>query len=128
MQRGGERSEYGGLQSAGPCRIVHSDRGNMRDDSSRLDYMLQRQLPGYDLLRPAGLRSRASRTGTAAGLRAARAGSAVKGAQGRVPVSANFEPGTYTGGYEARKEREKMKPIQDRISSVVHNVLLHPSS
>jgi dihydrodipicolinate synthase/N-acetylneuraminate lyase len=52
----------------------------------------------------------------------------LKGAQGLVPVSANFEPGTYIAAYEARKDPERMKPIQDRISSVVHSVLLQPRS
>jgi 4-hydroxy-tetrahydrodipicolinate synthase len=52
----------------------------------------------------------------------------LNGAQGLVPVSANFEPGTYIAAYEARKDPEKMKLIQDRISSVVHNVLLQPRS
>jgi len=52
----------------------------------------------------------------------------LKGAQGLVPVSANFEPGTYIAAYEARNDPEKMRPIHDRISSVVHNVLLQPRS
>ncbi len=50
------------------------------------------------------------------------------GAQGLVPVSANFEPATYIAAYEARKDPEKMKKIHARISSVVENVLLQPRS
>jgi 4-hydroxy-tetrahydrodipicolinate synthase len=50
------------------------------------------------------------------------------GAQGLVPVSANFEPRTYVAAYESRKDPEKMKQLHDRISSVVHNVLLQPRS
>jgi 4-hydroxy-tetrahydrodipicolinate synthase len=50
------------------------------------------------------------------------------GAQGLVPVSANFEPGTYIAAYQARKDPEKMKEIHDRISSVIENVLLQPRS
>jgi 4-hydroxy-tetrahydrodipicolinate synthase len=50
------------------------------------------------------------------------------GAQGLVPVSANFEPHTYIAAYEARKDPERMKQIHERISSLVHNVLLQPRS
>jgi 4-hydroxy-tetrahydrodipicolinate synthase len=50
------------------------------------------------------------------------------GAQGLVPVSANFEPHTYIAAYEARRDPERMKKIHERISSVVHNVLLQPRS
>lgn len=52
----------------------------------------------------------------------------LKGAQGFVPVSANFEPGTYTAAYESRNDPEKVKQIHERISSIVHNVLLQPRS
>jgi 4-hydroxy-tetrahydrodipicolinate synthase len=52
----------------------------------------------------------------------------LKGAQGFVPVSANFEPSTYTAAYEARNDPEKAKQIHERISSIVHNVLLQPRS
>jgi 4-hydroxy-tetrahydrodipicolinate synthase len=47
----------------------------------------------------------------------------LRGAQGIVPVSANFEPGTYVAAFEARQDAEKMKEIEKRIVSVVHNVL-----
>ena len=50
------------------------------------------------------------------------------GAQGFVPVSGNFEPRTYVAAYEARKDPEKMKQVHERISSIVHNVLLQPRS
>jgi dihydrodipicolinate synthase/N-acetylneuraminate lyase len=52
----------------------------------------------------------------------------LKGANGLVPVCANFEPGTFVAAYEARNDPEKMKEIHDRITSVVHNVLLQPRS
>jgi 4-hydroxy-tetrahydrodipicolinate synthase len=52
----------------------------------------------------------------------------LRGAQGIVPVSANFEPGTYVAAFEARQDAEKMKEIEKRIVSVVHNVLLQPRS
>jgi 4-hydroxy-tetrahydrodipicolinate synthase len=52
----------------------------------------------------------------------------LKDAQGIVPVSANFEPGTYVAAFEARQDAEKMKEIEKRIVSVVHNVLLQPRS
>jgi 4-hydroxy-tetrahydrodipicolinate synthase len=51
----------------------------------------------------------------------------LKGAQGIVPVSANFEPGTYVAAYEARHHADKMKQIEERMVSLVHNVLLQPS-
>lgn len=52
----------------------------------------------------------------------------LKGAQGVVPVSANFEPGTYVAAYEARRDPERIKQIEERIVSLVHNVLLQPKS
>ena len=52
----------------------------------------------------------------------------LKGAQGLVPVSANFEPATYLAAFEARNDPQKMNKIHDRISSIVHNVLLQPRS
>jgi 4-hydroxy-tetrahydrodipicolinate synthase len=52
----------------------------------------------------------------------------LQGAQGLVPVSANFEPATTIAAYEARKDPEKMKEIHVRICSVVENVLLQPRS
>jgi 4-hydroxy-tetrahydrodipicolinate synthase len=52
----------------------------------------------------------------------------LKGAHGIVPVSANFEPGTYLEAFDARQDAEKMKEIENRIVSVVHNVLLQPRS
>jgi 4-hydroxy-tetrahydrodipicolinate synthase len=52
----------------------------------------------------------------------------LKGAQGIVPVSANFEPATYVAAYEARRDAEKMKQIEERIVRLVHNVLLQPRS
>jgi 4-hydroxy-tetrahydrodipicolinate synthase len=52
----------------------------------------------------------------------------LKGAQGIVPVSANFEPSTYLAAFVARQNAEKMKEIENRIVSVVHNVLLQPRS
>lgn len=50
------------------------------------------------------------------------------GAQGFVPVSANFEPRTYVAAYEARKDPEKMKQLNERITGIVNNVLLQPRS
>jgi 4-hydroxy-tetrahydrodipicolinate synthase len=52
----------------------------------------------------------------------------LKGAQGIVPVSANFEPGTHVAAYEARRDAGKMAAIDQRIVSVVNNVLLQPRS
>jgi 4-hydroxy-tetrahydrodipicolinate synthase len=52
----------------------------------------------------------------------------LKGANGIVPVSANFEPATYLAAFDARQDAEKMKAIENRIVSVVHNVLLQPRS
>jgi 4-hydroxy-tetrahydrodipicolinate synthase len=52
----------------------------------------------------------------------------LNGAQGIVPVSANFEPATYVAAYEARRDADKMKQIEERIVSLVHNVLLQPRS
>jgi hypothetical protein len=43
-------------------------------------------------------------------------------------VSANFEPATHVAAYEARTDAGKMLAIEERIKSVVHNVLLQPRS
>jgi dihydrodipicolinate synthase/N-acetylneuraminate lyase len=50
------------------------------------------------------------------------------GAQGLVPVSANYEPRTFVAAYAARNDAEKLKGIGERISTVVENVLLQPRS
>ncbi len=50
------------------------------------------------------------------------------GAQGLVPVSANYEPQTFVAAYNSRKDTEKMKLLKERISSLVQNVLLQPRS
>jgi 4-hydroxy-tetrahydrodipicolinate synthase len=52
----------------------------------------------------------------------------LNGAQGIVPVSANFEPAPYVAAYEARRDADKMKQIEERTVSLVHNVLLQPRS
>ena len=50
------------------------------------------------------------------------------GADGVVPVCANFEPGTFTAAYEARNDPQRLGPLQERITQLVLNVVLGPRS
>ena len=50
------------------------------------------------------------------------------GVDGLVPVSANFEPGTFTAMYEARNDRQRLGGLQERVTKLVLNVVLGPRS
>lgn len=50
------------------------------------------------------------------------------GAEGLVPVSANFEPGMFVAAYEARNDVDKIKRLQEPLSMLVRKVLLQPRS
>jgi len=48
------------------------------------------------------------------------------GAHGLVPVGGNYEPETYLQAFDARGNAERLGVIQERITSLVRNVLLEP--
>jgi 4-hydroxy-tetrahydrodipicolinate synthase len=50
------------------------------------------------------------------------------GAHGLVPVCANYEPLTFIAAYDARQDAAKLPAIQERISTLVENLLLTPRS
>ena len=50
------------------------------------------------------------------------------GAQGIVPVCANYEPATYIAAYEARHDPDRLRSLQERILTVIQNLVLAPRS
>jgi 4-hydroxy-tetrahydrodipicolinate synthase len=105
-----------------PVRVMHemASRGwinSCKESSEDLTY-LSRLLT---LCRPCGLR-------VLIGTELHAMTALLMGADGLVPVSANFEPGTFMAAYQARNEPQRLGLMQDRITKLVLNVVLGPRS